>query len=232
MKRAFITFVIALMCIFSASAQEWGYRTGVDIKFGSQQLTNTADGTVYESADKFGASFSFTQIQFHKKPIGGYAFIGLDLGISGDFATYRTVIDNDYQRGGSLIEGLVSAAVLGKNGMMQLDLGVPVGPYVKVAPLAGKGNTDLRVSAYYHIIPSFSAIALDESYAFALKPFNAFGALVSWTCFSVGYEIRKGAADYRMATADEIQEGAEWKDLGVLNGFSTVTKSIILKLSF
>lgn len=224
--------MLALACNFSAAAEGWGYRTGFDLRYGSQQLKNTDDGILYDSDKSFGFSFDGTQFQFHKKPIGGLAYIGLDFGLSCDFANYKAEVDNNYQRGSSLIEGFVSSAVFGGNGMMQVDLGIPVGPYIKVAPFAGKGNTDFRVSAYYHIVPSASVIVLNDSYAYAFKPFNAFGALVGWTFISVGFEIRNGAATYRCVTSDDFNDEFNLKTAGVTKNFATANKSLFLRLSF
>lgn len=187
-----------LFCCLSAPAQNWGFRSGVDMKYSFHKLRNTTTGEVLRSEAAFGAEYDIKQIQFHKEPVAGVLFFGLDTGISIDIAKYATEITDDYKRGRSLEEGVGSVFFLGNWGRLEGEIGVPVGPYMKYAPFAAKGKPGFKISAYYHFIPSASALILDNAYGISFNPFNAVGGVIGWNNFNVGYEYRIGFADYKM----------------------------------
>jgi len=229
MKRALTICVLALACCLSAHAQDWGYRTSIDLRYGFQQLKNTTDNTVMNSEFAFGASFYFKQIQFHKQPIGGFMYIGLDTGISGDFARYRVEVGDDYKRGRSLDEGIESLSILGDWALMEGELGVPIGPYFKFAPCAGTGYTDFRISAYYHIVPSVSGLVLDNRYGIQFNPFSTLGAIIGWKNIGIGYEYRMGFANYNMVSPKDKKND---RDAVVVKRYVPSAHNVFLKISF
>lgn len=235
MKKTLTICALLLACSLGASAQSWGYRSGFDFKYGTQNFTNVGTGEAYDSELAVGLSWNWKQMQLHRKPIANMVYLGIDTGLSLDLAKYSTVeIGDDYQRGESLAEGLVTSTLLGNWEMMEGELGFHIGPYVKIAPLGFMGNTDLRICAYYHYIPSLSVYALNR-YGVAYNPFTAIGATIGWKFINVGYEVRSGAADYTSVTSKElegyIKDRTGFSDVKT-EGYKTAAQRVFVRLSF
>jgi len=206
MKKLAISSILVLMCCFSSFAQGWGYRGSIDLKYGFQTLEDRTNTKSYDSEFAVGLAFNIKQVQFHKNPVGGVMYFGLDTGIDLDFAKYRDIIDDDYQKGGSLAEALGSMQVLGDWNLMQVELGIPVGPYMKIAPMAKAGKPGFKIQAYYHFVPSLSGIIVDSEYCLKFAPFQAVGGVIGWKWLNVGYEYRIGAATYKMTVPQLSRE--------------------------
>lgn len=226
MKRLSTILLLVISFSFCAAAQDWGLRSSIDLKYGYQSLKSGDTGKKWGSDASFALAYNIKQIQFHKQPIAGLLYIGLDTGISLDFAKYRTVVDNNYQRGRNLKEGIGSRAILGNWGLMEAEIGVPVGPYVKIAPLADKGNVDLRISAFYHFVPSASALVLDSKYGINFAPFSTVGAIVGYRNINLGYEYRfgMGYTSYNMKSPSD--------DTSAIEKYKSSTHNIFVRISF
>ncbi len=98
-------------------------------------------------------------------------------------------------------------------GSHQIEIGLGVGPSVTVAPFAQMSNQlkNLRASLYFHVVPSFSGVLMDNgdgdmklNYGFV--PFLKFGGCINWKALSIFAEGRWGSANYKMASTADVED--------------------------
>lgn len=139
----------------------------------------------------WGASLTWGKTFYlHKKPIGKVLKFGLDwswLDINAAQYTLASSIEEDYYEEESSL-------------LYQADLGMQFGPSITINPV-----NRLKVSAYFRVSPSYSAIySIDEesvcgSYVTA---FNVGGA-IAWGVISLGVEYRTGECSYKEIGGEE-----------------------------
>ncbi len=123
-------------------------------------------------------------------------------------------------------------------GMHQADAGVSVGPSVTVVPFYWLNNRhldDIKVSLYYHLLPSYSGIIQsgddDTSVASAFNFFNTFGGKISWKFLTLGVEHRWGSAKYE-AMGFSLDGDSDYEASGEKIKYKTTSTRFYLKFSF
>ncbi len=130
------------------------------------------------------AYFSGRNIYLHKKPVAGMIKFSIDLGADINYAMYGD-LSGEYN-----IPSAMPEESKGISGRHQLDVGLFVGPAISVNPVS-----DLKVSAYFRAVPSFSGILLDMTEINgAFVPYFTYGAEISWRWIGLGFECRSGSA--------------------------------------
>ena len=172
----------------------WGRKKFFTIGYVKQSLAPT-----YGDKLKSDIGFSMTSgrtIYLHKKPLWGKLKFGLDLGVDINYAKYKDYGDaeNDY---GSYYEdeALIS-------GMHQLDVGALIGAVATVNPVS-----DMRVSAFFRFVPSYSMLVLDGDVNGSYVSFFTYGGEISWKVIGIGVEGRFGKGKYSSIMAES--EGME-----------------------
>lgn len=223
-----ILFALALVFSLNTFAQSDVFNDkGVSLVYGSQSLDNKNTGEKKKSDLNVGLRYDFARIHLHKNPIADMVRINFDFGIDLNFARYKDVIGNNYQKGNCLAAGLASNDKTGDWNLMQGDIGVAVGPSVHVAPI--KSYQDVQLTAYYHFIPSGSCLILDSEVNAAFNPFMSFGIAATWKFVGIGYEHRWGGAKYKDFNDDNKQVDGVTDDK---IKYSTTANNIYLRFAF
>ena len=104
-------------------------------------------------------------------------------------------------------------------GIHQIDASMHVGPSVTVNPVG-----DLKVAAYFHYVPTYSMVVIDDSFGHGYVSNFAFGASVAYKAISVGIEHRwakkatynglsfdEEGMDYDAPDFEDVIESDKWK---------------------
>lgn len=104
-------------------------------------------------------------------------------------------------------------------GIHQIDASMHVGPSVTVNPVG-----DLKVAAYFHYVPTYSMVVIDDSFGQGYVSNFAFGASVAYKAISVGIEHRwakkatynglsfdEEGMDYDAPDFEDVIESDKWK---------------------
>lgn len=192
---------------------------------------------------KWSSSFAFyyssgRTFYLHKKPLFNMMKFGLDLGLPD--VTYAKYTDSDKEKNNDPnTEQYWSNIFAGTEedqldlGMQQIDAGIHIGPSITLNPV-----DRLKISAYFHVIPSASIILLNHDINCKFVPFLSCGGSISYKVISVGVEGRWGHANYKSFSINEEQEEeADLSDLGALfetshNRLKTKTLRIYIGFRF
>lgn len=168
----------------------WGSKKFLSIGYVSQSLSpNYGD----DLKGSFGVSLvSGRTIYLHKKPLWNRVKFALDLGCDINYTKYKDYEDeyNDYYEDEEM-PSLIS-------GMHQCDIGFVIGPSITYNPVG-----DLRVSAYFRFIPSYSMLIIDDEVNSSYVSFFTYGGEVSWKAIGIGVEGRFGNGKYSTIISDD-----------------------------
>lgn len=165
----------------------WGRKKFLSIGYVSQNLSPRLGNDLEGS---FGVSLTNGRtIYLHKKPIWGKLKFGLDLGVDINYTKYKDYEEdyNYYYEEETILSG-----------MHQCDIGVLLGANVTVNPVS-----DLRVSAYFRFVPSYSMLILSGEMNGSYVSFFTYGGEVSWKCIGIGVEGRSGSGKYGAFFSDD-----------------------------
>lgn len=167
----------------------------------------------------FGASFGFGRTFYlHKKPLFKMLKFGLDATwMDFSYAKYSALENGT---GTPLLDEDTGYEEEGEEldlGIHQIDFGLHVGPSITLNPV-----DHLKVSGYFHFVPSGSVIILnDEANANYVSNF-AVGGAIAYKVISFGVESRWGKAKYNSFSVnedeinmDDIESGNIDEDLGI-----------------
>lgn len=177
----------------------------------SQTLTDKLDDEA-EWKNDFGVSLTFGKTYYlHKKPLLNMIKFGIDATwFELSYAKYSepdvfaetgsyTRAYNDYS---SDYDDYYEEDI--DLGIHQIDASMHVGPSVTVNPVG-----DLKVAAYFHYVPTYSMVVIDDSFGHGYVSNFAFGASVAYKAISVGIEHRWAKkATYNGLSFDE--EGMDY----------------------
>lgn len=191
----------------------WGRKKFLTIGYVSQSLSPKYGNDLEGS---FGVSLtSGRTIYLHKKPIWGKLKFALDLGMDVNYTKYKD-FDEDYN---NYYENEDSPALL--SGMHQCDLGALLGASATVNPVG-----DLRVSAYFRFVPTYSMLIIDEDMSGSYVSFFTYGGEVTWKAIGIGIEGRSGSGKYGSIISDD-ESGEDIKEK-----FSTSSLRVYLSFRF
>lgn len=182
----------------------------------------------------YGYSMSLgNRYWLHKQPIAGILKFGLDaIWFDTNYVNLKTESsDGNYYDDDDYFddEGMFNEINTGSH---QIEFGLGIGPSITVAPFAQKSTQikDLRASLFFHAVPSFSGILMDNdgdlklNYGFV--PFLKFGGCINWKALSFFAEGRWGSANYKMASANDDVEDIEDGDMIRFDKWSLSTSSV------
>lgn len=192
----------------------------------NQTLTDKVDAEAEWKSD-FGVSLTFGKTYYlHKKPLLNMIKFGIDATwFELSYAKYSepdvfaeggsyTRAYNDYSSGyDDYYEEDFDL------GIHQIDASMHVGPSVTVNPVG-----DLKVAAYFHYVPTYSMVVIDDSFGHGYVSNFAFGASVAYKAISVGIEHRwakkatynglsfdEEGMDYDAQDFEDVIESDKWK---------------------
>ena len=105
--------------------------------------------------------------------------------------------------------------------MHQCDLGALLGASATVNPVG-----DLRVSAYFRFVPTYSMLIIDEDISGSYVSFFTYGGEVTWKAIGIGIEGRSGSGKYGSIISDD-ESGEDIKEK-----FSTSSLRVYLSFRF
>ncbi len=165
----------------------------------------------------YGFSLSLgNRYWLNKKPIAGILKIGIDaIWFDANYVNLKTKSYDDYDYDYDYDYGYDDDEIFDEinTGSHQIEIGLGVGPSVTVAPFAQMSNQlkNLRASLYFHVVPSFSGVLMDNgdgdmklNYGFV--PFLKFGGCINWKALSIFAEGRWGSANYKMASTADVED--------------------------
>lgn len=224
------TILLAFALIFSLHtfAQRDPFNDkGVSLVYGSQSLDNKNTGGKNESDLNVGLRYDFARIHLHQRPIADMVRINFDFGFDINFARYKDMVGDNYQKGNCLAAGLASNDKTGDWNLMQGDIGIAVGPSIHIAPISS--CKDVQLTAFYHFIPSGSCLILDSEVNAAFNPFMSLGVAATWKFIGIGYEYRWGGAKYKDFNKDNQRvEGVTDDKIK----YNTTANNIYLRFAF
>ena len=204
----------------------------------NQTLTDKVDAEAEWKSD-FGVSLTFGKTYYlHKKPLLNMIKFGIDATwFELSYAKYSepdvfaeggsyTRAYNDYSSGyDDYYEEDFDL------GIHQIDASMHVGPSVTVNPVG-----DLKVAAYFHYVPTYSMVVIDDSFGHGYVSNFAFGASVAYKAISVGIEHRWAKkATYNGLSFDEegmAYDAPDFEDVIESDKWKMKSKSFRVFLSF
>lgn len=168
----------------------WGHKKFLSIGYVNQTLSpNYGD----DLKGSFGVSLvSGRTIYLHKKPLWNRVKFAIDLGCDINYTKYK---DYDEEYNGYYEDEETPSLI---SGMHQCDIGFVIGPSITVNPVG-----DLRVSAYFRFVPSYSMLIIDDEVNGSYVSFFTYGGEVSWKAIGIGVEGRFGNGKYGAIMSDD-----------------------------
>lgn len=178
-------------------------RTYLNLGYVNQEL-NFADMDDAKFKSNWGASISSGKTFYlHKKPLGGVVKFGLDwtwadVNVAGydkfDAGESDFEYDDEYYEDEDDMPSWTKDTY-------QFEIGMQVGPSITINPV-----DKLKISAYFRVTPSYSAIYCNEElysgFAAMLNP----GVSVAWKLLSFGFEYRTGQAKYKNFVIEGMED--------------------------
>ena len=192
----------------------------------NQTLTDKVDAEAEWKSD-FGVSLAFGKTYYlHKKPLLNMIKFGIDA--TWFELSYAKYSEPDvFAEGGSYTRAYNDYSSGYEDyyeedfdlGIHQIDASMHVGPSVTVNPVG-----DLKVAAYFHYVPTYSMVVIDDSFGHGYVSNFAFGASVAYKAISVGIEHRwakkatynglsfdEEGMDYDAPDFEDVIESDKWK---------------------
>lgn len=192
----------------------------------NQTLTDKVDAEAEWKSD-FGVSLTFGKTYYlHKKPLLNMIKFGIDA--TWFELSYAKYSEPDvFAEGGSYTRAYNDYSSGYEDyyeedfdlGIHQIDASMHVGPSVTVNPVG-----DLKVAAYFHYVPTYSMVVIDDSFGHGYVSNFAFGASVAYKAISVGIEHRwakkatynglsfdEEGMDYDVPDFEDVIESDKWK---------------------
>ena len=192
----------------------------------NQTLTDKVDAEAEWKSD-FGVSLTFGKTYYlHKKPLLNMIKFGIDA--TWFELSYAKYSEPDvFAEGGSYTRAYNDYSSGYEDyyeedfdlGIHQIDASMHVGPSVTVNPVG-----DLKVAAYFHYVPTYSMVVIDDSFGHGYVSNFAFGASVAYKAISVGIEHRwakkatynglsfdEEGMDYDAPNFEDVIESDKWK---------------------
>lgn len=192
----------------------------------NQTLTDKVDAEAERKSD-FGVSLTFGKTYYlHKKPLLNMIKFGIDA--TWFELSYAKYSEPDvFAEGGSYTRAYNDYSSGYEDyyeedfdlGIHQIDASMHVGPSVTVNPVG-----DLKVAAYFHYVPTYSMVVIDDSFGHGYVSNFAFGASVAYKAISVGIEHRwakkatynglsfdEEGMDYDAPDFEDVIESDKWK---------------------
>ena len=192
----------------------------------NQTLTDKVDAEAEWKSD-FGVSLTFEKTYYlQKKPLLNKIKFGIDA--TWFELSYAKYSEPDvFAEGGSYTRAYNDYSSGYEDyyeedfdlGIHQIDASMHVGPSVTVNPVG-----DLKVAAYFHYVPTYSMVVIDDSFGHGYVSNFAFGASVAYKAISVGIEHRwakkatynglsfdEEGMDYDAPDFEDVIESDKWK---------------------
>lgn len=192
----------------------------------NQTLTDKVDAEAEWKSD-FGVSLTFGKTYYlHKKPLLNMIKFGIDA--TWFELSYAKYSEPDvFAEGGSYTRAYNDYSSGYEDyyeedfdlGIHQIDASMHVGLSVTVNPVG-----DLKVAAYFHYVPTYSMVVIDDSFGHGYVSNFAFGASVAYKAISVGIEHRwakkatynglsfdEEGMDYDAPDFEDVIESDKWK---------------------
>ena len=192
----------------------------------NQTLTDKVDAEAEWKSD-FGVSLTFGKTYYlHKKQVLNMIKFGIDA--TWFELSYAKYSEPDvFAEGGSYTRAYNDYSSGYEDyyeedfdlGIHQIDASMHVGPSVTVNPVG-----DLKVAAYFHYVPTYSMVVIDDSFGHGYVSNFAFGASVAYKAISVGIEHRwakkatynglsfdEEGMDYDAPDFEDVIESDKWK---------------------
>ena len=214
MKNNIIALILCIFITLPTLAQEekkeydfWGHKKSLRIGYTFHTLENS-----YGGKQEPDMAFNMARVHtfyLHKKAIANRLKFGIDLGFSVNYAKYGDDIDEIDYTGPTGFIGTESDYYeeddeMIKIGIHQLDMGLKIGPSLTYNPV---GN--LRLVAYFHVTPSYSAMLNDGDISSSFVPFFDTGMEISYRWFGLGAEITKGVGKYKSIVPESSESEIE-----------------------
>ena len=192
----------------------------------NQTLTDKVDAEAEWKSD-FGVALTFGKTYYlHKKPLLNMIKFGIDA--TWFELSYAKYSEPDvFAEGGSYTRAYNDYSSDYDDyyeedfdlGIHQIDASMHVGPSITVNPVG-----DLKVAAYFHYVPTYSMVGIDDSFGHGYVSNFAFGASVAYKAISVGIEHRwakkatynglsfdEEGMDYDAPDFEDVIESDKWK---------------------
>ena len=204
----------------------------------NQTLTDKVDAEAEWKSD-FGVSLTFGKTYYlHKKPLLNMIKFGIDA--TWFELSYAKYSEPDvFAEGGSYTRAYNDYSSGYEDyyeedfdlGIHQIDASMHVGPSVTVNPVG-----DLKVAAYFHYVPTYSMVVIDDSFGHGYVSNFAFCASVAYKAISVGIEHRWAKkATYNGLSSDEEgmdYDAPDFEDVIESDKWKMKSKSFRVFLSF
>lgn len=173
----------------------------------NQTLTDKLDADAKWKSD-FGASLTFGKTYYlHKKPLLNMIKFGID-------ATWADLSYVKYSEPDEFADDSGNNPSYNSNsyyddeeeesdfGIHQIDVAMHVGPSVTVNPVG-----DLKVALYFHYVPTYSMVLIDDTFGHGFVSNFAFGASIAYKAISFGIENRWASkATYNGLSFDDDED--------------------------
>ena len=170
-----------------------------NIAYVFQTLTFTDLNNLKWRSD-FGLALSSGKTYYlHQKPLAGMMKFGIDWTMcdlnyakySDPAWTHRTPGDNSDE------DDLLNIAL----GLHQADIAMQVGPSFTINPV-----DHLKVGLYFHYVPTFSMVILDDELGYNYVSFFDAGLSVAYRFIAIGFDYRWGNARYNNLSINDVNE--------------------------
>lgn len=154
--------------------------------FNYSQQELKIEGADSKLKSDWGAGISTGRTYYlHKRPILGMIKFGLDWTYFDLNVGSYSIEDSGYAEPDEM--GMESEEIVEKYDLYKMEAGMHFGPSITINPVGR-----LKVAAYFHVVPSYSAYYIDSSFEGNYATYFTYGASVSYGVISIGAEQRWG----------------------------------------
>ena len=185
-----------------------------NLSYANQTISSVENSAEYKS-DWAVALTSGKTFYLHKRPLARMIKFGLDWTWFDLNAAQYSYVDTELFKNRE------------RNNLYQAEIGMHVGPSFTINPVH-----HLKVSAYYRLAPSYSALfdADDEGFHHNFALFGNLGAAISWKVISLGVEMRSGKAKYDGIEFGQFGPGKD--GTSTANSYKLKTESVRFYIGF
>ena len=193
----------------------WSKTKGyINLAYANQSLSDVDSDASYDADWAAAISWGKT-FYLHDKPLARMIKFGLDWTWFDLNAAQYSYVDTELFKNRE------------RNNLYQAEIGMHVGPSFTINPVH-----HLKVSAYYRLAPSYSALfdADDEGFHHNFALFGNLGAAISWKVISLGVEMRSGKAKYDGIEFGQFGPGKD--GTSTANSYKLKTESVGFYIGF